>query len=142
MPANNANNAMIMMELKKVSSAYDSAISKARAAKTIREVVNATHVTVPGYLKAITRSLPERRRLESTAEQSAERLVRAQLLDLRALDPEERQKQIGRLKANDWSLLSGNFPRLVGFVDREVAAMRHEQKEQGNDTALRPRLRF
>ena len=39
-------------------------------------------------------------------------------------------------------LIASNFPGLVGFVDREVAAMRHEQTEQGNDTALRPRLRF
>ena len=39
-------------------------------------------------------------------------------------------------------LIASNFPGLVGFVDREVAAMRHEQTEQGNETALRPGFDF
>ena len=138
----NAANAHLMYLTSKAEQAISIAIGRVKGATTVTQVVQWKSPSIPSYLRSVLKASASSRHLERTAEETAERLVLAQLSKLRGLNLDERKKLQATYQRGDWLMLRGNFPRLVHLVDRELAMMRHEEKESGDaplKTSTRPR---
>lgn len=109
----------VQQEVRKVESAANAALSRLRRARTLREVVEASHVPVPPAIRFMSRQIPGLRTLEQAAGKRARELVEAQLAEVKALPLEERQRRLGQLRAREWMLLRGNFSSVVGFAETE-----------------------
>lgn len=109
----------VQQEVRKVESAANAALSRLRRARTLRDVVEASHVPVPPAIRFMSRRIHGLRTLEQAAERRAREVVEAQLAEAKALPPEEQQRRLGTLRAREWMLLRGNFPSLVSFAESE-----------------------
>jgi hypothetical protein len=109
----------VQQEVRKVESAAHAALSRLRRARTLREVVEASHVPVPPAIRFMSRQIHGLRALEQAAERRAREVVETQLAEAKALPPEELQNRLGILRTREWMLLRGNFPSLVGFAVTE-----------------------
>ena len=72
----NSINFFIQHELAKLDSAASIAIQQVRQAKTIQQLVAAKHVSIRAELRSLRHLAPALRRLEHTADQRAEEIVR------------------------------------------------------------------
>lgn len=121
----NSINVLIQQELAKLESAARLAMQRVRQAKTIRQVVSAQNVTVRAELRSLCHLAPTLRRLKHAANLRAEEIVRQQLKSLAAItDSDAFKAQRGPI-AEDWRYLSGNFPKLSGFVKKKSARLLH-----------------
>jgi hypothetical protein len=109
----------VQQEVRKVESAAHAALSRLRRARTLREVVEASHVPVPPAIRFMSRQIHGLRTLEQAAERRAREVVEVQLAEAKALPPEELQSRLRILRTREWMLLRGNFPSLVGFTEAE-----------------------
>lgn len=105
-------------------------LGKVSSARTVREVVNAMSPTIPASLRGIQRSLPSFHRLQSQAEERVMRIVKGQILEIKALPGAEREKKTRFYQGQEWPLLRGHFPRAFNYMDREVKQMHREMMER------------
>jgi hypothetical protein len=123
-----ANQFFIDQQVRQAESSAWSAANQIRSAPTIRAVLGLCDVPLHPMIRFMKHQIPGLRRLKEAAERRAEELVQAQLAELKTLSAEEKEQRLGQLRARDWMLLRGNFPRLAGLVDRESQKLRRELK--------------
>jgi hypothetical protein len=119
-------------QLQRFASLASSAALRVRTARTLREVRDWGHISMPGYLRVEARHLPEYRRLSSACEQRAKELVEANLKELEAvakseLPPAERVKALkqayGSLVQNHWVFLRGEHPSILSNATRQAQSL-------------------
>ena len=121
----NSINFFIQHELAKLDSAASIAIQQVRQAKTIQQLVAAKHVSIRAELRSLRHLAPALRRLEHTADQRAEEIVRLQLKALADITDKDAFKAQRGIFARDWFCLSGNFPQLASLVKRQSDLLWH-----------------
>lgn len=98
-----------------------SAIAQIRRAKDMWSVNRAAHVNVHPVIRGFTHQVaPAKRRLTAEAEKRMEQLLDEHLTQAAAMvDLEERKAYLGRLRAQDWNALRGDYARLCHKADIE-----------------------
>ena len=115
----------IQRELAKLDSAASMAMQQVRQAKTIRQLVAAKHVSIRAEIRSLKHLAPALRRLEQTADQRAEEIVRSQLKTLADITDKDAFKAQRGIYARDWFSLSGNFPQLASLAKRQSDLLWH-----------------
>src|SRR3546814_1834835 len=120
------------------------AASQVRQARSLPEVVHNMNPPLPPQVRSLVRSLPSYRGLQLALDQTAEKLVKAQLDAVRKAVEPERSLLIERYQRQEWVCLRGNFPKLANQVDRELQLIRSEaqsttQVERARSSAPNPR---
>lgn len=104
----------IRSQVARLANACQSAQGAASRAKTFPELVRASHVPVPSYLRQLMHR--ECNSLKAHAERVGEVLFERQVAELNRLAAigriSERAQRLDQLR-QEWLVLSGNFPKLA-----------------------------
>lgn len=124
-----ANSFFISQKVNQVASQAASAALRVRNARTLRQVRDEGHITVPSYLGSAGHYIPELRRLKQAQEDRAKELVNQDLSTLDAIASKhdavlERLESLktayGEVRQNHWVFLRGEHPSLYTQATRHA----------------------
>lgn len=110
----------IQQESRRYESRCLSAVQLVNRAQTMWEVKRAADVIAPSILRGLQLNRQGAgRQLKSAAEAKMTDLLARQMAAAKDItDIEERQRYLGKLRANEWDALRGDFARLYQQADR------------------------
>lgn len=95
------------------------AIRKIQSAKDMKQVKIASQVYAPHAVKYLQHTLPEYKRMCLAAEHKMEELGQVQIKHLKSINTkEEAIQELGKLKANDWQNLRGEYAHIYRKLER------------------------
>lgn len=104
----------------------NAAQARIRTLTTIPDVVRAAAVQAPAAIRAVARTQPCARSLESAARQRLEELVQQHLATLeREPDLEKRQLMVGQLRRREWDHLRGAWAMQWRLADQKAQRLLH-----------------
>lgn len=124
-----ANTFFIAQQMRQLASRAQGAVQQVRRAQTLRQVRDASHISIPSYLTAVSRSTPELRQLSQACETRAKELVQVDLAKMDAFAAEDKpaaerietlKQAYGTLLQHDWVFLRGQHGTIYVNATRHV----------------------
>ncbi len=104
------------------------AIRKIQSAKDMKQIKIASQVYAPHAVRYLQHTLPEYRRMCLTAEHKMEELGRIQVKHLESISTkEEAIRELGKLKANDWQNLRGEYAHIYRLLEKLASQVLHKK---------------
>ncbi|MDK9702452.1 MAG: hypothetical protein OEL20_04880 [Sulfuritalea sp.] len=117
----NATQFFIQQQLAKAESNASSALSQLRTAKTIEQIVRASHVDIPGTVRALKHMVHSLKAVERLAEERIESLIDEQVKAIHAAaTPEEAEALANSFMRRQVPALRGRFSRQYQYAERAL----------------------